>query len=415
MKLLKKGIITLTAIALFLVFTMGFTRVLLNDLLVSEPEADDRTLEAYPRAVTQPAEETEAAAQTTAPAETGPELTTAPTLPEERGAETTASQETAEEETLPPETTEEPRAAQAIAFDAVPLFYMSDYPEVRYLTGSLATSGSNVASVAMAASYLTKQEYRPDALMTWFDSYIGNSMQWLEHVSDQLQLPWEKAGNFHDVTRALEEGKIAIIVMAEQSFYTENLHFIVLTGINEEGLITVNDPLEAHYSHWNLGEKLEKGFASSSLVGGYRGGWIYDPAAVDGEPFVYQPEENTDVFRYPGVELTEAEMDLMAKIIWLEAQGEPYEGQQAIAEVILNRLAADSFPDNIRSILYAQDQFRGVDQLYQAKPTHVQYAAIAHALKGPYILPEDVVFFAGYAVNSKVWGTIGQHTFCYQE
>ena len=35
------------------------------------------------------------------------------------------------------------------------------------------------------------------------------------------------------------------------------------------------------------------------------------------------------------------------------------------------------------------------------------------ALSGPNILPMDVMYFATYPENDRVWGTIGGHIFCY--
>ena len=386
MSLFKKILVTLLAISIFLLVSAGFAGVLRANMEIRTQEAAMQDLEAYPRAVT----------QATLPPET---------VPEETEPETT--------ETLPPET--EPEATEPeITYDAVPLFYMSDYPDIRYRAGTLATSGSNIASLSMVASYLTGHEYRPDELADYFANYIGNSLQWLEYASDQLQLPWEKAANFHVAKQALQDGKIVITVLGDRSIFTQTQHFIVLTGINADGRITVNDPYEPHYSQWNLEKGLVEGFEDVSITTGYQGSWIYDPAAMPEEPFLYQPEPNTDAFRYEGVELTQAEIDLMADLIYMEAQGEPFEGQQAIAEVILNRLVAGNFQSSIQNIIYAQDQFKGVEQLYLAEPTHIQYEAIDRALNGPYVLPIDVVFFATYKVNDNVWGTIGEHTFCYQ-
>ena len=426
MKLFKKILITLVAICLFIAATVGFTKML-RDFRVSETEEPQRNMEAYPRPIAATTEApftlpVDTAAETSAPETAVPETaaeeasvpeTTVPetTVPETVIPETTAATEEPTEapteppvtETLPPETLPEETLTEEtqprMDLSSVPLLYMSDYPQVRCFTGSLATSGSHVASLSMVASYLTGHQYWPDAMMEYFADYIGNSVQWLEYASDQLQLPWEKADNFHDARRALEEGKIVITVMRERSFYTESIHFVVLTGINEEGLITLHDPLESHYKHWNLGKMLENGFEDSFLIGGYQGGWIYDPEAMGEYPFIYQSQENPDEFRYTGVELTEAETDLMAKILWLEVRDQPFEGQQAMAEVILNRLMSPDFPDNIRSIINAQDQFRGANQLYKAKPTHTQYAAVRRGLKGPYVLSMDDVYFTAYSTG----------------
>lgn len=388
---MKKVLLTLLAICTFVLVTMGFTNVLRDSLFRKETYgAEEREMIAYPRAVTEataPTEQTE-----TVPPET--EATLPP-------------------ETLPPETVPEETGPKQV-YDTVPLFYMTDYPDVLYRSGTLATSGSNVTSLAMVASYLTGNEYRPDELAAYFSDYIGNQIQWLEHVSDQLQLPWEKAENFHVAKQALQEGKIVITLLGEKSIFTQSQHYIVLTGINEAGRITVNDPYEDHYTQWNLKEGLVSGFEDKSIITGYHGSWIYDPAAMPEEPFVYEPEENTDEFRYPGVELTQEEKDMMAKLICMEAESEPFEGQQAIAEVILNRLVAGNFQSSIKNIINAEGQFKSADRLYLAEPTHTQYEAIERALNGPYVLPIDVVFFATYKVNDNVWGTIGNHTFCYQ-
>ena len=38
--------------------------------------------------------------------------------------------------------------------------------------------------------------------------------------------------------------------------------------------------------------------------------------------------------------------------------------------------------------------------------------AIERAMYGPYVLPDNAVYFAKFAVNKNVWGTIGSHIFC---
>ena len=77
-------------------------------------------------------------------------------------------------------------------------------------------------------------------------------------------------------------------------------------------------------------------------------------------------------------------------------------------------MAADTFPDTVQGVLNAPDQFKAMSKAHSAKPTHIQYEAIRRALNGPYVVDKDVVFFASYAVNKNVWGTIGSHVFCYQ-
>ncbi len=386
MNRMKKGLLILAVLGGFGLMTMGFINVLRNTVAFEGGAPDlQRQKDAFPRAVTEAAEtvETEPAAVPTEP-ETEP--TEAPTEPTQ------------------------PR----IVYDSVPLFYMTDYEDVLFRSGTLATSGSSVASLAMVASYLTGHEYRPDEVADYFSDYIGNSIQWLEYASDQLQLPWEKAENFHVAKQALQEGKVVITLLGEKSIFTQSQHYIVLTGINDAGLITVNDPYEPHYSQWNLEEGLVSGFRDVSIITGYHGSWIYDPAAMPAQPFIYEPEPNTDEFRYPGIELTQTDRDLMAKLLCMEGESEPFEAQQAMAEVILNRLAAGNFQSTIENIIFAEGQFASSNRLYLAEPTHIQYEAIDRAYNGPYRVPKDVVFFSAGKVNDNVYEKIGAHWFCYQ-
>lgn len=327
--------------------------------------------------------------------------------------EETVPEETILPETQPPETVPEETAAR-IVYEQVPLYDQMQYPHILYRSGTVATSGSNIVSLAMVASYLTGHEYLPDALAGYFADFIGNSMQWLENASEELQLPWQRAANIDVAIQALREGKIAVVLMNENSLFMESQHFVVFTGITDEGKILVNDPCSLNYEKWNLKNALASGFNRSDLTGGYGAAWIYDPTAMPEEPFIYVEEPNPDVFRYPGLELTQEDKDLMAKLLCAEAESEPFEGQQAIAEVILNRLAAGNFQSSINGIIYAEGQFAAAQNLYLAKPTHTQYEAIERAMYGPYVLPADVVFFAKFAVNDNVWGTIGSHTFCHQ-
>lgn len=348
-----------------------------------------------------PEETTEMTGATeTVPPETEP--TTVPT------EETIPGETTATEETVPVET-----EAPKVTIDAVPHYHQSEYPDIQYGNGTIATSGSSVAALAMVATYMTDHVYTPADIADYAVQYGGSHYKRLEKVSDLMQIPWKRALNVNEALKAVREGKIAIALMGSRSVFPGGNHFIVLTGVTEDGKIWVLDPDDRDYSAWGVGELLENGFPDGKLIAGYEGAWIYDKTQMPEEPFIYEPEPAPEESRYPGLELTDAEIKLMADLIFMEAQSEPFEGQQAVAEVIFNRLKSGNFQSSINSIIYAKDQFAAVKNLYLAKPTDTQYKAIERALNGPYVLPEDVVFYAKFAVNKKIWGTIGSHIFCY--
>lgn len=353
------------------------------------------TADAAPEETTEMTEATE-----TVPPETEP--TTVPT------EETIPEETTATEETVPVET-----EAPKVTIDAVPHYHQSEYPDIRYGNGTIATSGSSVAALAMVATYMTDHVYTPADIADYAVQYGGSHYRRLEKVSDLMQIPWKRALNVNEALKAVREGKVAIALMGARSVFPGGNHFVVLTGVTEDGKIWVLDPDDRDYSAWGVDELLENGFPDGKLIAGYEGAWIYDKTQMPEEPFIYEPEPAPEESRYPGLELTDAEIKLMADLIFMEAQSEPFEGQQAVAEVIFNRLKSGNFQSSINSIIYAKDQFAAVKNLYLAKPTDTQYKAIERALNGPYVLPEDVVFYAKFAVNKKIWGTIGSHIFCY--
>lgn len=321
--------------------------------------------------------------------------------------------ENTEEETIPEETAAE-EAEEPEGYEEVPLYFQTDYPDDMYGSGNIATSGCSVTCLAMVATYLTNHEYLPDELADYFGGRAENNIARMEYGADALQLPWKKTANWHETLKELKEGKIAIVLMNSKSIFTDSQHFIVLSGMTEDGKITVKDPYEPNYDHWQLKNAFVNGFSEGDICCGYSGGWVFDKEAMPEEPFIYEEEKVYVEPRYPGIELNWEQKTLLASMVWVEAQGECAEGQQAVAEVVLNRMKADNFPDTLKGVIYAEGQFRSVPLLDEAEPTQAQYEAVERALEGPYVLDEDVVFFATYPVNKNVWGEIGGHVFCRQ-
>ena len=140
-------------------------------------------------------------------------------------------------------------------------------------------------------------------------------------------------------------------------------------------------------------------------------------ATINPVPLVHTtaaPQENDHLAsRYACIYLTDEDVDLLARIIWLEARGECFEGQQAVAEVVFNRMLASDFPDTLYGVIFEKGQFSTASRVEKATPGETQYRAIYEALTGPNILPLEVVFFATSPENDNVWGSIGGHTFCY--
>ena len=77
----------------------------------------------------------------------------------------------------------------------------------------------------------------------------------------------------------------------------------------------------------------------------------------------------------------------------MEAGSEPFEGQQAIAEVILNRLLSEEYPDALKEIVYGEEGLCKAEELNAAELTQLHYSVVERVLQGQYLLEEYVTDF----------------------
>lgn len=321
----------------------------------------------------------------------------------------------AETETAPAETEAPEPEDDTVYVNGVPRYFQTDYPDIYYANGTIATEGCSVTCLTMVANAVTGYDYTVDELADYFGGRAENNMARLEIGSEKLGLSFYKSENWHKTLEALKEGKIVIALMTETSLFTDGQHLIVLTGLNEDGKIMVNDPNEYNYDVWKLKNAFANGFTPDDILLGYSGAWVYERTLEETPPRYSEPrldrsEENKN---YP-ITLTVEDRKLLAQVIWVEAQGECAEGQQAVAEVVFNRMLSDEFGDTVNDVIYGKDAFRSVPYLEDAKPTQAQYEAIDRALYGTPVLDQNVFYFATYATNSNVYKQIGNHIFCYE-
>ena len=55
--------------------------------------------------------------------------------------------------------------------------------------------------------------------------------------------------------------------------------------------------------------------------------------------------------------IVSADQKLLAKLVYVEARGESYKGQVAVAAVVLNRVSSSSFPNTISGVIYQTGAF----------------------------------------------------------
>jgi uncharacterized protein YgiM (DUF1202 family) len=135
-------------------------------------------------------------------------------------------------------------------------------------------------------------------------------------------------------------------------------------------------------------------------------GYLYKDYVTDVKPFT--SKEN----RW-GIELTDDEIDLLAKIVWTEARSQSDDGEVAVCEVIFNRMVALQYPDTLIGVLSDGDAFASWDLRNKATPTEREYEIIEETLRGETdILSLDVMYFSTTPRNDNVEAHIGGHFFC---
>lgn len=385
--------------------------MILNAAASDTPTDNSRPEEVIPwDDVTIPADEL---IKETLPKETEADESTEPDEPEETEAEETIPEETEAEdiEYVEPDRSD----VEYKTYNSVPLYFQNDYPDTMFGSGTVATSGCSITCLAMVATYMTGHEYFPDELAGYFGGRAENNMKRMLYGMQKMRLPYNQCENWHVVMDELSRGKVVILMVNKKSIFTDTQHFVVLTGLTKDGKILLNDTNSKNYERWDLKEKLITGFPESDLWRGFDGAWSFDKNAMPDKPFIYHEEEVSVEPRYVGVTLTMDERELLARMVWVEARGEPFEGQQAVAEVVLNRLVAGNFQSSVESIIMAQGQFNSARFLDDAEPNQTQYEAVEHALKGPYVTPINTVYFGQTPNrNGSVWGWIGGHCFSTQ-
>ena len=110
------------------------------------------------------------------------------------------------------------------------------------------------------------------------------------------------------------------------------------------------------------------------------------------------------------ITLSPDETELLARIVWLESQGEPVKGQQAVVEVVFNRMRSDVYPDTLYEVLSQKNpvQFCSFKNRDRAKPTQKEYDSIQQVLDGKTrILRDDTMYFSTFPLTEHVEVKIG--------
>lgn len=144
---------------------------------------------------------------------------------------------------------------------------------------------------------------------------------------------------------------------------------------------------------------------------------IVTPTVQVGEREVVSLQvSDLDITNRWDIKLTDSEMDLLAKIVWLEARSESNQGECGVVEVVFNRMKHWDFKDDLYGVLSRKGAFSSWKLLSTAKPTKREFKNIQKVLDGETdITTPDTVYFSTSARNNKIDVVIGNHIFCQYE
>lgn len=161
--------------------------------------------------------------------------------------------------------------------DEIPLFYQWDERWGYHIYGSgvLALTGCGPTSLSMVYSGITQKcDYDPLSMADWAIEHgycvAGSGTAWslMGQGAQQLGLTVQNAAPSESkILESLGHGKVIIALMGPGHF-TDHGHFIVLTGLNDQDKVLINDPNSLYNSHvcWD----------ASLVVSEMKSMWIYE-------------------------------------------------------------------------------------------------------------------------------------------
>ncbi|RLQ95077.1 spore cortex-lytic enzyme [Falsibacillus albus] len=113
------------------------------------------------------------------------------------------------------------------------------------------------------------------------------------------------------------------------------------------------------------------------------------------------------------------DIQLLANAVYGESRGEPYEGQVAVAAVILNRIDSPEFPNTISGVIFEPGAFTAVaDGQIWLTPNETAKKAVIDAINGWDPSGSALYYFnPATATSGWIWSRpqikqIGKHIFC---
>lgn len=116
-------------------------------------------------------------------------------------------------------------------------------------------------------------------------------------------------------------------------------------------------------------------------------------------------EAPTVYYEEVGVNVAEDEIEILERIVQAEAGGSGYDGMLAVANVVLNRVKSDRFPNTVTEVVFANRQFTPISdgRYYTVKVSDTAKQVVEDALNGARLIGEDALYFCTPTASGKGW------------
>lgn len=91
--------------------------------------------------------------------------------------------------------------------------------------------------------------------------------------------------------------------------------------------------------------------------------------------------------------ITSAEREMLARLVYREANVESLECQKAVVSVVINRWKNGAWGDTLEKVVYSKGQFSPAHLIPTTTPTEKNYKAVDYVLKNGCTVPEYIMYF----------------------
>lgn len=91
--------------------------------------------------------------------------------------------------------------------------------------------------------------------------------------------------------------------------------------------------------------------------------------------------------------ITSEEREMLARLVYREANIESFECQMAVVSVVINRWQSGKWGHTLGEVVYSPYQFTPANLLYKTTPTELNYKAVDTVLKNGCTLPSYCMYF----------------------